>query len=679
MLRHDNLDDQTFQDIVGNAQQRIARYIPAWTDQNAHDPGIMLIELFAWLIEMLQFYLNQIKDAAAVLPLLGIMVCHTKPASVSVRLIPAANGPAITLGVPRGTPLSAEDVCFETADPFLCGGTNVIALATCEGHWEAAQVTVVFPFGRSPKAGNRFSIFFDSAYEAGYLHTLEIIVHDPAPGRNPVDPARPPRLVRISWEYLAADGYCKLEANDATSGFLTDGVISFTLDRPMATDAAGRFEIRCTLVSHEYDLPPRIDALQPAVFHAVQQQTLCEDVLRETTGNSFASVTYLSETGETMLFYESGGEYIRIPEFSKNPALGGSSYLFTVSEDGLPAETPRRFHLLNCAKGALTTRLLGYADGFPNQRFSVDCQGAKLIYEDFSLLVGDSYEFSRARKWHKVDNFYRSSATDLHYTLNEQSGEICFGDGLRGAMPKGVVLAASMSLTRGAEGNIAARQLSELRYGGHVLELEQQAPASGGCEQESIAEAIARAGRCLERAVTAEDLEKLVRGTPGLIIDQVKTYAGRTNIADTFDPYRMIVAVKPPGTRARLSEAYRRQIREYLEPFRLAGCEIEIVSPHYVRIDIIAEASIYPYRYGIKENMEKQLRAFFAQTCSSFGAKIERTAFMAELASLPHVERVISMVFRTGDSHARQDEHGDILLEPNALAYWGRLDLLLRG
>lgn len=68
-----NLDDRTFADLVEEMRALIPRYTPDWTDHNASDPGIMLIELFAWLTEALIYRLNRIPEAsrARFLELLG--------------------------------------------------------------------------------------------------------------------------------------------------------------------------------------------------------------------------------------------------------------------------------------------------------------------------------------------------------------------------------------------------------------------------------------------------------------------------------------------------------------------------------------------------------------------------------------------------------------------------------
>src|ERR1700744_4395946 len=56
------LDDRKFQDIVDEAKRLIPRYCPEWTNHNVSDPGVALIELFAWMSEMILFRLNQAPD-----------------------------------------------------------------------------------------------------------------------------------------------------------------------------------------------------------------------------------------------------------------------------------------------------------------------------------------------------------------------------------------------------------------------------------------------------------------------------------------------------------------------------------------------------------------------------------------------------------------------------------------
>lgn len=58
-----NLDDRTYDDLVQEALSMIPTYAPEWTNHNPSDPGIMLIEMFAYITEMLLYRLNRVNNA----------------------------------------------------------------------------------------------------------------------------------------------------------------------------------------------------------------------------------------------------------------------------------------------------------------------------------------------------------------------------------------------------------------------------------------------------------------------------------------------------------------------------------------------------------------------------------------------------------------------------------------
>jgi Baseplate J-like protein len=61
-LQLPNLDDRTYNDLVSEALGLIPTYAPEWTNYNPSDPGITLIELFAYLTELMIYRLNQVTD-----------------------------------------------------------------------------------------------------------------------------------------------------------------------------------------------------------------------------------------------------------------------------------------------------------------------------------------------------------------------------------------------------------------------------------------------------------------------------------------------------------------------------------------------------------------------------------------------------------------------------------------
>ncbi len=113
-----HLDDRRFTDLVQELRALIPRHAPEWTDHNLSDPGITLIELFAWLTESLLYRLNRIPEAseARFLELLGARFRSARPAGA--RLTVRAEGLAGPLVVDRGAALDA---------PAPAGGTLAFA------------------------------------------------------------------------------------------------------------------------------------------------------------------------------------------------------------------------------------------------------------------------------------------------------------------------------------------------------------------------------------------------------------------------------------------------------------------------------------------------------------------------------------------------------------------------
>ena len=117
-----NLDDRNFQQLVEAARARIAASCPEWTDLSPHDPGIVLLEAFAHLTELMLYRLNRVPEKAYVefLRLIGVRLQPPAAASATLRFSVSrpADRPVL---IPRGTRVtmaradaSAEPVVFHT-------------------------------------------------------------------------------------------------------------------------------------------------------------------------------------------------------------------------------------------------------------------------------------------------------------------------------------------------------------------------------------------------------------------------------------------------------------------------------------------------------------------------------------------------------------------------------------
>ena len=69
-----NLDDLDFDGLLSVARAKLPALAPQWTDHNYHDPGIMLVELLAWLADSQIYSLarNRQDERAAMARLLGV-------------------------------------------------------------------------------------------------------------------------------------------------------------------------------------------------------------------------------------------------------------------------------------------------------------------------------------------------------------------------------------------------------------------------------------------------------------------------------------------------------------------------------------------------------------------------------------------------------------------------------
>src|SRR5262249_38324632 len=81
-----SLHDRSFADLVEEAHRIIRQRSPEWTDLTPSDPGIVLVELFAHLTDVMLYRLNRLPEKAYVefLRLIGVRLLP--PAAAGVTL-----------------------------------------------------------------------------------------------------------------------------------------------------------------------------------------------------------------------------------------------------------------------------------------------------------------------------------------------------------------------------------------------------------------------------------------------------------------------------------------------------------------------------------------------------------------------------------------------------------------
>ena len=92
-----NLDDRRFQDLVDDAKRLVQQRCPEWTDHNVSDPGVTLIELFAWMTDQVVYRLNRVPDRNYVkfLELIGVSLFPPTAARTQVTFWLSAPQPDV--------------------------------------------------------------------------------------------------------------------------------------------------------------------------------------------------------------------------------------------------------------------------------------------------------------------------------------------------------------------------------------------------------------------------------------------------------------------------------------------------------------------------------------------------------------------------------------------------------
>jgi hypothetical protein len=132
MIPTPNLDDRRFEDIVDEAIRLIPQYCPEWTNFNKSDPGVTLIELFAWMTEMVLYRLNRVPDLnyLAFLNMMGIRLQPPQPSRTIVQFGISPKTDMVT--IPAGSRIATQPegelpaIMFETERPLTALNNKLV-------------------------------------------------------------------------------------------------------------------------------------------------------------------------------------------------------------------------------------------------------------------------------------------------------------------------------------------------------------------------------------------------------------------------------------------------------------------------------------------------------------------------------------------------------------------------
>lgn len=384
MLPEIKLDTQGFQELLEEYRAMIAGIYPEWTDYNYHDPGMTFLELFVWLRENQQFYMEQlgVSHYEQFFRLLGFSRKKRGPAKMMAR--PQA---LLSCSIPEKTRFLAGGMVFETGEEENLLGDGLKQVRAIGKNKEKRETIgryliscmggmCFYPFGRKPRPGDLCRFYLEKALEPGRLYHLFCQVPKAEEGeRNPWPEGDFFPLAEIEWSYYGKEGWRLLSVRkDETHEFLSGGRISFSVDQEMeifSDEETGGYVFQAVLKESSYDVAPVLSGISMNHILLIQKETWREEPFTVATANGFPSQEYPLPWKEPMadsvkIAVEdvlSPGKFIpwkREEDFSE---CGPESLCYQVDEErgcicfgdgfcGMPPEGQIRLLAMECTRGS---------------------------------------------------------------------------------------------------------------------------------------------------------------------------------------------------------------------------------------------------------------------------------------------------------------------------------------
>ncbi|MGB6746046.1 MAG: baseplate J/gp47 family protein, partial [Terracidiphilus sp.] len=245
------------------------------------------------------------------------------------------------------------------------------------------------------------------------------------------------------------------------------------------------------------------------------------------------------------------------------------------------------------------------------------------------------------------------------FTVDGESGDIQFGDGLHGARPaSGVSIMASYAYGGGSAGNvgIAAIQSSPQLPAGFTV--ENPLPTWGGDDGETLSEAEQNIPDYLQnggRAVSSTDFSSIVNQTPGVALGRVEILPlFNPDEADVPAPGAVTVLVIPDGPGAPEPDLmFLDAVCNYLEPRRLVTTEVYVRGPDYlglyvsIGVDVIAGQDIATVTQAVRTAVRRYLSPLCGgptQTGWPLSKTVDPTGLMVQALLVTGVSDVESVL-----------------------------------
>jgi hypothetical protein len=510
-----NLDDRRWADLVEEGRALIPRYSRQWTDHNISDPGVTLIELFAWMTESSVYALNRITTAHRhrFLSLLGFAPEPPRPAHTMLALSPAPGTAAFQL--PAGVEFVAQTPAgatfpFRTQRNITVSEVRIAAVQVDEGAGPQNRTVEwrnglpVRAFGGDPRSGMAIYFGFDviapktpvtialrwdrpgantTARAAQSMQERSRLIDEavarsracrrpipdiPCPGVAP--PAEPARTLprhhsaRVVWEAFTGT-WTPLtavappatpnegEVADDTRSLTLDGLVDINLPSPVVKQTQGA--VATPLFYVRCRLVGGAYDAPPTLLDAFANAVPAEQ--RVPVSQRFTIPAGVTPTGPAPV----PGTTTRIRMTTEAASLI-TALAFDPTAAGLPDVMVLGYEKLAGTAGHLTAvlALAGHGNGRPDQAFVLP---GRAVVVDETLAV-HSHDGTAWQRWEIRPTFSGSRRSDFHGTVEPTRAVLTVGNGERGrVLPDGHGVFVTMHATAGGAASVASGAALQMR------------------------------------------------------------------------------------------------------------------------------------------------------------------------------------------------------------------------
>lgn len=618
MLKVPQLDDLTYEQMINRAISRIPTMTDEWTDFNSHDPGITVLQTYAWLTDMLNYYMNATGDVhiQKYLKLLGIEPKQAHAAESYVIL----EGINEAIDLKEGTRFFAGQIPFELAEDStyqyndFCSfiqetdsvGMDLTAFAGNDGDF--AEVF-------SENYQNQACAYFGFQKPLKDDDSIYICVKEEKK-RNSF--GQEFGLCELLWECFTEEGWKSFEVSDQTCGFLKSGFLKIHLydkmtlwNHPDSLEQA--YYIRCTLKANYYDKIPEIGKIYVNPLKVIQKATICK--MGEIRPELQIGIT--NGCAEQELLFDYPDVYRFSLAICEDEDDLQNAEIWTMTENLEEADYKAKMFCYDRER-----RKVCFGDGIygavPKQHLKVFVTGLEVSFLDLG---------------------------------NVLAGEICT------TTCKAAAGAKIYNPIAASEGSAQEDTQDMLKRLEDTLFVQN-------------------------RMVSEEDYQKIILNTPGLMLDLVHVIPGNVygniyrqnrmsnEIMVVVKPYSQMIAPK-------LSEVYKRMITEHIEKYRLLNTKVSIVSPAYVGIEIEGKIVLRTDSAAARKNVLQKIRELINYNYQKepFGAVISYGKIFTMLESMDEVQMIHELYLEKNSFAAVKNDRGDIICQEDALCYAERMEI----